>query len=140
MDCAGWVGHMFYRADVVDNVIGQVRRQNYLSGIQRRIEQGRSRLETVCMDCWLAMSCPIWFLNEGLQFFPLVSWTERNGVSGPHPGYLVDAIILRSLNGDYLGADSTGRTVTANVNNDLTSGKGTISDPERLNVYFRKVL
>jgi hypothetical protein len=51
MDCAGWVGHMFYRADVIDNVIGQVRRQNYLSGIQRGIEQGRSRVETVCLDC-----------------------------------------------------------------------------------------
>jgi hypothetical protein len=29
---------------------GQVRRLNYLSGIQRRIEQGRSLIRTVCMD------------------------------------------------------------------------------------------
>ena len=37
--------------------------------------------------------CPIWFLNDGLQFFPLVSWAEGNSVSGLHPGHLVDANI-----------------------------------------------
>ena len=44
----------------------------------------------------------------------------------------------RSLNGDCPGY--SGRTVTANINNDLASGKGTMADLERLNVYFRKVL
>jgi len=42
------------------------------------------------------------------------------------------------LNGDFQGY--FGRTVTSNINNDLTSGKGTIADLERLNSYFRKVL
>jgi hypothetical protein len=42
------------------------------------------------------------------------------------------------LNGDYLGY--SGRTVTANINNDLTSGEGPIADLERFNAYFRKVL
>ena len=32
------------------------------------------------------------------------------------------------------------RTLTANINNGLTSGKGPIADLERLNVYFWKVL
>jgi len=32
-----------------------------------------------------------------------------------------------------------GHTVTVHINNDSTSGKGTIADLERLNVYFRKV-
>ena len=50
MDCVGWVGHMFYRADVIDNVIGQLSRLNYLGGIQMKIEQGRSLAKTVCMD------------------------------------------------------------------------------------------
>ena len=36
---------------------------------------------------------PSGYLNDGLQFFPLVSWTEGNGVSGPHLGHLVDANI-----------------------------------------------
>ena len=32
------------------------------------------------------------------------------------------------------------RSVIADINNDLTSGKGSIADLECLNVYFRKVL
>jgi hypothetical protein len=42
------------------------------------------------------------------------------------------------LNGDYLW--HSGRTVTANFNNGLTSGKGPIADLERFNVYFGNVL
>ncbi len=49
------------------------------------------------LSAWIvvvgSVICPIWFLNDGLQFFPLVSWTEGNGVSVPHPGHLVDANI-----------------------------------------------
>jgi hypothetical protein len=41
---------MFYRADVIDNVIGQVRRLNYLRDIQEGTEPGKSLAETVCMD------------------------------------------------------------------------------------------
>jgi hypothetical protein len=91
MDCVGWVSHMFYRADVIDNGIGRLRRLIYFGGIQGRIEQGKSLEPTVCMDCvWLAMH--------------------------------------------------SSRTLTANINNGLTSGKGPIADLERLNVYFWKVL
>ena len=35
MDGVGWLCHMFYRADAIDNVIGQVRRLNYFVGLQR---------------------------------------------------------------------------------------------------------
>ena len=42
------------------------------------------------------------------------------------------------MNGDFQGY--SGRTVTYNINNDLTSGKGTMADLECFNVYFRKVL
>ena len=50
MGCVGWVGRMFYRADVIDNVIGQVRRLNYLRDIQEGTEPGKSLARTVCTD------------------------------------------------------------------------------------------
>ena len=48
---------------------------------------------------------------------------------------LILEIIERRLPGCH-----SGRTVTYNINNDLTFGKGTIADLERFNIYFRKVL
>ena len=41
---------------------------------------------------------------------------------------------------DVLNIRYSGLTVTSNINNDLTSGKGAIADLRCLDVYFRKVL
>ena len=69
----------------------------------------------------------------------LVSWPRGDGVPDRHPRYLVDAkleIIEWRLPGVFRSIEPT----TSYINNDLTSGKGSIADLERLNVYFWKVL
>ena len=42
---------MLVRVAVIGNGIGQVQRLSYLRDIQMKIEQGRSLVTTVCMDC-----------------------------------------------------------------------------------------
>jgi len=81
---------MHVRVAVIGNGIGQVQRLNYLSGIQRRIGQGRGIAETVFTD--------------------------------------------------VLSISISGRTVSSNINNDLTSRKGHKADLERVISYFRNVL
>ena len=50
MDCDGLRCHNLRRVAVIDNGISQVRRLNYLVGIQRRIEQGKGLDATVCTE------------------------------------------------------------------------------------------
>lgn len=52
---------MHYRADVIDNGVGQVWRLNYLCDIQDRTEQGNGLVETVCMDC------VVWSMVQGVR-------------------------------------------------------------------------
>jgi len=68
----------------------------------------------------------------GHQEDPDTPGEERTDASGA-----AVAEYYRSSDGIYLGY--SGRTVAAIINNDSTSGKGTMADLERLNVYFRKV-
>jgi len=94
-----------------------------------------------------------WFLNDLLLLFPL-SPAQWHGVSDSHSGHSPDPNItdhrtastwgvpvvqsLLILSSIYLGC--SGRTVTANIIKDLTSGKGSIADLECFYVYFWKVL
>ena len=60
------IGHMFYRADVIDNVIGQARRLNCFVDLQRKNRAGEQSGDD-CLHglCYLVMSHASWFLNDG---------------------------------------------------------------------------